>query len=172
MGDRQMSAIGLRPFLPADAARCKTIFAAAIAEIAIEDYSEEQCEAWIAAADDQKAFAKHLTDALTLVATLDGESAGFATLKGADLIDMIYVDPEFARRGVGTTLLEALGKLAAARGAAQLTADVSDTAKPLFERQGYTSERRNLVTLGEEWLANTTMSKKLGAATPAPPVRH
>jgi len=47
-----MSAIGLRPFLAADTARCKSIFAAAIAEIAIEDYSEAQCEAWIAVADD------------------------------------------------------------------------------------------------------------------------
>ena len=163
-----MSAIGLRPFLPGDAARCKSIFAASIAEVAIEDYSEQQCEAWIAAADDQKAFAKRLTDSLTLVATIDGESAGFATLKGADIVDMIYVDPEYARRGVGSTLLDALAKLASARGAARLTADVSDTAKPLFERRGYASERRNLVTLGDEWLANTTMSKKLGASGATP----
>jgi putative acetyltransferase len=172
MGDRQMSTIGLRPFLPADAERCKSIFAASITELAIEDYSEEQCEAWIAAADDIKAFGKRLAEALTLVATVEGESAGFATLKGADVVDLIYVDPEFARRGVATMLLDALTKLASARGAARLTADVSDTAKPLFERQGYVSERRNLVTLGDEWLANTTMSKKLGAAAPTASVRH
>ena len=166
-----MSAIGLRPFLAADAARCMSIFAASIAELASEDYSQEQCEAWIAIAADPQAFAKRLTGSLTLVATIDGESAGFATLKGADFIDMIYVDPEFARRGVGTTLLDALAKIAAARGAARLSADVSDTAKPLFERQGYASERRNLVTLGDEWLANTTMSKQLGAP-PAATVHH
>jgi len=167
-----MSAIGLRPFLAADTARCKSIFAAAIAEIAIEDYSEAQCEAWIAVADDGKAFAKRLTEALTLVATVDGESAGFASLKGVDVVDMIYVDPEFARRGIAGTLLDALAKLATARGAARLTADVSDTAKPVFERHGYTSERRNLVILGDEWLANTTMSKKLSAAAPTASVRH
>jgi putative acetyltransferase len=167
-----MSAIGLRPFLPLDAERCKSIFAASIAELAIEDYSEEQCEAWIAAAEDVKAFGKRLGEALTLMATVEGESAGFATLKGADIVDMIYVDPEFARRGVGAALLDALTKLATARGAVRLTADVSDTAKPLFERQGYVSERRNLVTLGDEWLANTTMSKTLGAAAPAVSVRH
>jgi putative acetyltransferase len=65
-----------------------------------------------------------------------------------------------------------LAKIAAARGAARLTADVSDTAKPLFERQGYGSERRNLVTLGDQWLANTTMSKKLAAAAPTASLRH
>jgi putative acetyltransferase len=168
-----MSTIGLRPFLAADAARCLSIFAASITELAIEDYSEEQCEAWVAAgAGDPKAFAKRLTDSLTLVATVDGESAGFASLKGADVVDMLYVDPEFARRGVATALLDALAKIAAARGAARLTADASDTAKPLFERQGYVAARRNLVTLGDEWLANTTMSKKLGAGAPTASLRH
>jgi len=162
-----MSAIGLRPFLVSDLPRCLSIFATSIAELASEDYSEDQCEAWIAAAEDTKAFAKRLTDSITLIATLDGEPAGFASL-----IDMIYVDPEFARKGVGTALLDALSRLAAARGAKSLLADVSDTAKPLFERQGYIAERRNLVTLGDEWLGNTTMRKTLAAPEPSASARH
>ena len=156
-----MSAIGLRPYLASDLARCLSIFAASIAELASEDYSEDQCEAWIAAAEDTKAFAKRLTDSITLIATLEGEPVGFASLKGADLIDMIYVDPEFARKGVGTALLDALSRLAAARGAKSLLADVSDTAKPLFDRLGFQSQKRNLVLKGEEWLGNTSMSKTL-----------
>jgi len=167
-----MSAIGLRPYLASDLARCLSIFAASIAELASEDYSEDQCEAWIATAEDPKAFAKRLTDSITLIATLEGEPVGFASLKGADLIDMIYVDPEFARKGAGTALLDALSRLAAARGAKSLLADVSDTAKPLFERQGYIPERRNLVTLGDEWLGNTTMRKVLAAPDTSPSARH
>ena len=50
---------------------------------------------------------------------------------------MLYVDPAFARRGVATALVDALVRLAAARGAKTLTAEVSDTARPLFERQGF-----------------------------------
>ena len=73
---------------------------------------------------------------LTLVATEDGEIVGFASLKGADHIEMIYVDPEFARHGVGATLARRAEKIARARGAAKLTGEVSDTAKPLFDRQG------------------------------------
>ena len=167
-----MSAIGLRPYLPSDGARCLSIFAASIAELANEDYSEEQCEAWIAVAEDQAGFLKRLKDSLTLVATFDGEPAGFASLKGADVVDMIYVGPEFARKGIGAALLDALARIASARGAKTLTSDVSDTAKPLFERQGYSAQRRNLVTLGEEWLGNTTMSKTLAAPEPGATARH
>ena len=169
-----MSAIGLRPYLPSDAPRCLAIFLASIDELASEDYDEEQRDAWKASADDASAFAKRLAGALTLIATREGESVGFASLKGADAIDMLYVDPAHARRGVASTLIEALTKLAQARGAERLAGDVSDTAKPLFERLGFAAQRRNLVTLGDQWLANTTMSKTLAktAAPASPATRH
>jgi len=168
-----MTEIALRPYLPTDARRCLQIFVTSIAEIACEDYNEDQCDAWIAAFDDEKAMGKRLAAMLTLVATVDGEPVGFISLKGADGVEMIYVAPERARQGVATTLLDAVTRIAAARGASKLTADVSDTAKPLFEKQGFVGQRRNLVTLGEQWLANTTMSKTLPIA-PAPAVstRH
>ena len=84
---------------------------------------------------------------------------------------MLFVDPEFARQGVGRALIEALTKLAQARGAKRLTTEASEVAKPLFERQGFTAQKRNLVRKGDQWLANTTMTKTLGAE-PAPPTRH
>ena len=167
-----MSAVSLRPYLAADAERCADIFRASVEELAIEDYSAEQCAAWAARADDPD-FPKRLADALTLVALVDGELAGFASLNGAETIDMLYVDPEFARRGVATALLDALTRLAAARGAKTLTSDVSDTARPLFDRRGFQAQRRNLVQLDDEWLANTTMTKRLAPPGGADePARH
>ena len=167
-----MSAVSLRPYLPVDAERCAAILRSSVEELASEDYSADQCAAWAARADDPD-FPKRLADALTLVALVDGELAGFASLNGAETIDMLYVDPEFARRGVATALLDALTRLAAARGAKTLTADVSDTARPLFERQGFQAQRRNLVQLDDEWLANTTMTKRLALSDDAKEtVRH
>jgi putative acetyltransferase len=166
-----MSAVALRPYVPADARRCAEIFRASIEELAAEDYGEEQREAWAAKADDEQAFGARLAEALTLLAMIDGAIAGFASLKGADFIDMLFVEPEFARQGVGRTLVDALTRLAQARGAKSLTTEASDVAKPLFERQGFTAQKRNLVRIGDEWLANTTMTKSLGAES-APPTRH
>ena len=50
---------------------------------------------------------------------MDGSPVGFASLEGNDEIDMLYVHPAAAGQGVGTMLVDALEKLAAARGAAQ-----------------------------------------------------
>jgi putative acetyltransferase len=166
-----MSAVALRPYVLADAKRCAEIFRSSIEELAAEDYDEEQREAWASRADDEQAFGARLAEALTLLAVIDGAIAGFASLKGADHVDMLFVDPEFARQGAGRALVEALTKLAQARGAKRLTVEASDVAKPLFEREGFTSEQRNLVRVGDQWLANTTMTKTL-AGDSTPPTRH
>jgi len=163
--------VSLRPYVPADARRCVDIFRSSIEELAADDYDPDQREAWASAADDQAAFAARLAGALTLIAVIDGATAGFASLKGGDVIDMLYVDPEFAGQGAGRALVDALTKLAGARAAKRLTAEASEGAKPLFERLGFTPEKRNLVRVGDQWLANTTMTKSLGA-DPAPPTRH
>jgi putative acetyltransferase len=154
---------GLRPFLPVDTAIAAAIFEAAITELTDEDYSEAQQQAWAALADDEATLGKRLGAQLTLIATLDGAPVGFASLKGASQIDMLYVHPNATLRGVATLLLDALEKLAGARGAKLLSVDASDTAEPFFVKRGYTATQRNSVPVGDEWLANTTMQKMLQA---------
>jgi putative acetyltransferase len=162
-----MPAIGLRPLLPDDIPMLAAIFVASIDELTEGDYSETQREAWAGAAEDEAAFGRRLAGELTLVATIQSAPVGFASLKGADVLDMLYVHPGFARLGVATALCDALEKLAAARGANLLTVEASDTAEPFFARRGYTGQRRNTVTVGDEWLTNTTMTKSLGGGEPA-----
>lgn len=158
---RSLPKPALRPFLRADAPVLVEIFQASIEELTGDDYSEAQQSAWASAADDEEAFGARLAQHLTLVATMDGSPVGFASLKGNDHIEMLYVHPAVAGQGVGALLYEALEKLAGARGAKRLTADVSDTAEEFFRRRGFQPQRRNTVPLGGEWLANTTMEKTL-----------
>ncbi len=154
---------GLRPFLPDDVAMLAAIFVASIGELTDEDYTESQQEAWMAAAEDEE-FGKRLAADLTLIATLQGSPVGFASLRGADHIRMLYVHPAVGRQGVATMLIDALEKLAGGRGAKSLTVDASDTAQSFFAKRGYTAQQRNSISLNDEWLANTTMKKTLGEA--------
>ena len=157
----------LRPFLPADTPVLAAIFAAAIEELTGDDYSREQQEAWAALAEDEDAFGKKLAGELTLIATLQNAPVGFASLKGKDHVDMLYVHPSAAGQGVGAALCDALERIASARGAKKLTVDASDTAIEFFRKRSYVAQQRNTVTVGDEWLANTTMQKTLnGVETP------
>ena len=152
----------LRPFLPADLPRLAAIFRASVEELTSDDYNESQQAAWAALADGDE-FAERLAGDLTLVALLNGEAAGFATLRGQDHLRMLYVDPQAAGQGVASTLCDALERLAAARGATRLTVDASDTARSFFEKRGYQPLHRQTVDCFGEWLGNTAMEKRLAA---------
>ncbi len=155
----------LRPYLPSDAPLLAAIFADSVEDLTAEDYSDAQRAAWAAQADEP-GFAERLAKGLTLVATLQGAAVGFISLKGAERIDCLYVHPAVAGQGVGALLLDAIEKLADARGATRLEVDASDTARAFFEKRGFVARRRNTVTLGDEWLGNTNMEKQLGRGTP------
>ena len=160
----------LRPFLAEDTPVLAAIFAASIEELTGEDYSQAQQEAWASAADDEAQFGKRLASELTLIATLRNSPVGFAALKGADHIDMLYVHPGATGQGVASMLCEALEKLAGSRGAKSLTVDASDNALEFFAKRGYVAKQRNTVTVNGEWLANTTMQKMLAdGASPGGP---
>ena len=155
--------LALRPFLPADAPLLRDIFRDSIEELTSDDYTEAQQEAWASAADDVGEFRNKLSGQLTLVATLEGSPVGFASLEGKDKIDMLYVHPAATGQGVGAMLIDALEKLAGARGTAGLTVDASDSARGFFEKRGYIAQQRNSISIGDEWLANTTLLKQLAA---------
>jgi len=163
MTARAQPKLAMRPYLPADAPLVAEILRASIEELTGDDYSEAQRQAWASVADDEGAFAARLAQALTLLGTIEGSPVGFASLEGGDKVDMLYVHPAAAGHGIGTMLIDALEKLAGARGARRLTADVSDSAQDFFRRRGFVPQQRNSVPVGDEWLANTTMEKQLAA---------
>jgi len=151
----------LRPFLAADTPMLAAIFVASVEELTGDDYSEAQQQAWASAADDEEQFGKRLASELTLIATLQNSPVGFASLKGADHIDMLYVHPGAVGQGVASMLCDALEKLAGSRGARSLSVDASGNAQEFFLKRGYVGKQRNTVTVNGEWLANTTMQKTL-----------
>ncbi|HUI15161.1 MAG TPA: GNAT family N-acetyltransferase [Xanthobacteraceae bacterium] len=163
MNAQAMPKLAMRPMLPTDVPLLAEIFRAAIEELTADDYSPAQQEAWAATADDEEEFGARLAGELTLVATYGGSPIGFASLADNTRIDMLYVHPAAAGQGAGAMLADALEKLAAARGAKELTVDSSDTARGFFEKRGFSAKTRNTVTIGDEWLANTTMTKVLAA---------
>jgi putative acetyltransferase len=158
------TAFPLRPFLPADTMALRELFAQSIEELTAEDYDEDQRAAWASVAADAEAFAERLGSMVTLVVQVDGEYAGFGSLKDNATFEMLYVHPYYAGQGIGAALADAIERLARGRGASAITVEASDTAAPFFEARGYVATQRNMVPRDDLWLGNTTMKKQLGAA--------
>ena len=163
MTARAHPTFALRPFLPQDAPMLAEIFRASVEELTEGDYNPAQQEAWASLADDLAEFAGRLGKHLTLIATMQGSPVGFISLDSSAEIGLFYVHPAVAGQGVGTMLYNAAEKLSDSRGVSQLSVEASDTAREFFEHRGFAPEQRNTVSVGNEWLSNTTMKKKLAA---------
>ena len=165
---RANPSFALRPYIPDDVPVLADIFRTSIEGLAADDYSQSQIDAWAGAADDEETFEERLRGRLTLVVTMEGSPVGFAALEEPGQIDLLYVHPAVAGRGAGTMLIDALEKLAGARGVKKLTVEASDNAQDFFRKRGFKAMQRNSVPLAGEWFANTTMEKPLVARSGRP----
>lgn len=158
------AAVTLRPMLPGDGPVLARIFVASIEELTGDDYSPAQQAAWSAAADDEAAFSTGLSGFLTLIASAGEGPVGFASLRGIDHLEMLFVHPDAAGQGIAAALCDALERLAKARGATRLGVHASDTAEGFFKRRGYEPKQRETVARGDVWLGRTLMTKTLDDA--------
>ena len=80
---------------------------------------------------------------------------------GTVSIDMLFVAPQFQRRGVARQPIRHVETHARSVQVTELTADVSITARPFFERHGFTAETEQHPVRGGVPLTNYRMKKKL-----------
>ena len=164
MSARAHPTFALRPFLPQDTPILAEILRDSVEGLTEDDYNPAQQEAWASSAEDLEEFAARLGKHMTLIATMEGSPVGFISLDAPTEIGLFYVHPAVAGQGIGRMLYDAVEKLSTARGTPHLSVDASDTARDFFTHRGFTAEQRNSVSVGNEWLSNTTMKKKLAAS--------
>ncbi|MDY7529240.1 MULTISPECIES: GNAT family N-acetyltransferase [unclassified Cryobacterium] len=152
----------IRPYGHADAADTLAIFLAAVTETAAADYSPEQIQAWARPeARELSTWHTAMQARNSYVATVHGVPAGFSDVDSEGYIDMMFVAPRYLGRGVARQLIGHAEARASQEHLTELTADVSITARPVFERSGFTVEaEQHSMTAGVQ-LTNFKMKKKL-----------
>jgi putative acetyltransferase len=124
-----------RPALPADAARLFELRRKSIIALAPDGMSVAAAETW-AASLTRDGMTDKLRALEIWVAEIDGRAAGWGAIRH-DRLEGLYVDPEFAGRGIGTALLGTLETLLRGRGVAGIRADASANAEEFYLRRGY-----------------------------------
>ncbi|MGJ9426687.1 GNAT family N-acetyltransferase [Nesterenkonia halotolerans] len=132
------NAVEVRPYENHDAADTLAVFLAAINETASADYTAQQIRAW---ADPDGRDLEPWNAAMlvrgSVVGTVGGRVVGFSDVSRDGYVDMMFVAPTFLRRGVASALLASCEQRAREGNVGELTADVSITARPFFERHGF-----------------------------------
>ncbi|CAD5989435.1 GNAT family N-acetyltransferase [Agreia sp. COWG] len=136
--DPVLEAIRIRDYEDGDAAPTLAVFLDAITHTASADYTPQQVEAW-ARRDhrDLTVWNTSMQNRVSFVATMGEDVVGFSDVSPRGYIDMMFVAPQLVGRGVAWRLLAQAEQRARATGTRELSADVSITARPFFERQGF-----------------------------------
>lgn len=143
----------IRPYRDDDFTALCALFLRAVQETACHDYSPRQIAAW--AQVDEARWRLKIRDSVVWVAVIDQHPVGFITAVDR-YIDLLFVAPEYGRRGIASALLQ---ELFTQIPHGSLTVDASITAKPCFERHGFRVVEEQQVVVRGETLINYRMEK-------------
>lgn len=121
------------------------------------DYTKEQIEVWTSSVQNEKKWESKIRTQYFIVAELNKEIVGFGSLENENYIDLIYVHKDHLRKGIANQILDSLKNKAQEYGNKNLTSDVSETARPFFERNGFSVVKENEFDLRGVVISNYRM---------------
>jgi len=143
-----------------DVDQIRSLFKSAIERTCDKDYNLDQIQAWTRSAEDKAKWERLVEDEYFLVGEKEAIT-GFSSLRGSDYINMMYVSPDEQGNGIAKKLLNAISDKALEMGAKELNSDVSETARPFFQKQGYEMVKKNELLLQGVSLFNYRMKKTI-----------
>lgn len=138
-----------------------SLFKTSIDEVCKKDYDQHQLEAWKSGADNKERWIKVIRDQYVLVAVSGNQIAGFCTLDQGNYIDLLFVHKDYQQKGIASILYNEVEKEVRLHHQMQITADVSKTARPFFERIGFHVIQEQEVNIKGIALTNYKMAKNL-----------
>lgn len=149
----------LRDYTKTDCAELAELFYDTVHTVNAKDYTQEQLDAWATGKVNLEAWNESFQAHHTVVAELDGQIVGFGDMEETGYLDRLYVHKGYQRRGVAAAICDALEQRTKA---AEFTTHASITARPFFEKRGYTVAREQQVERRGVWLTNFVMKKSGG----------
>lgn len=145
----------------------------AITTVAARDYAAPQIAQWAGKSGSHERQLERFTTSLTWVALSEGRIVGYSNLGSEGHVDTMFVHSGFLRRGVATALLQTLEAAALRAGLSRLYSEVSFTARPFFEANGFRIRGGERVTFDDGSDYGFRMEKALEAwhSTPPGPAR-
>jgi putative acetyltransferase len=151
-----------------DLPEMKQLYVDTIRTVCNKDYNEEQVNKWSSSVNKEERWLDMIVNQFVLIAESDELIAGFGTLKDHHYIDLFYVHKDFQGQGVARELLRRLQAEAIIHGEKLLTSDISITARPFFEKQGFKVVVEQENVRQDVILINYKMFKRLPGAENKP----
>lgn len=146
----------IRNYRPADCEEMANLFYRTVHTVNAKDYTREQLNAWATGRVDLEQWNRSFLSHLSLVAVEDGTIVGFGDMTPDGYLDRLYVHADHQGQGIATALCDLLEQSVTG----SVTTHASITAKPFFEKRGYTAVKEQTVERMGVLLTNYVMVKE------------
>ena len=166
--------IEIRRYKTTDCEKTAKLFYETVHSVNARDYIEEQLDVWASKDMDLKKWNKVFLDSLSIVAVCENMIVGFGNIDETGYLDRLYVHKDYQGRGVATAICDRLEEdFCLSRGrllqnsAVQkrkndtFTTHASITARPFFEKRGYTVVKAQQVVRKGVSIRNYVMRKRI-----------
>lgn len=150
------SAITIRKYRNTDCEKISKLFYETVHAINAKDYSDKQLFAWAKNENQLQTRQDDLLEQNTLIAEINEELVGFASITNTGYLDLLFVHKDYQRQGVAKKLCDEAERLFPV-----VTTYASITAKPFFEKRGYAVICENVAERLGVKLINYKMQKNL-----------
>lgn len=149
----------IRIYEPSDCEQTAKLFYDTVHSVNARDYTEKQLDAWADGNINLKEWNESLLEHYSLVAIIDDKIAGFGDIDKLGYLDRLYVHKDYQHQGIATALCNSLKWHCKSY---KFSTHASITAKPFFEKRGYTVIREQQVKCKGVLLTNYIMEKSGG----------
>lgn len=134
-----MFGITIRQYQPSDVEEIVTLFNNTVRSINQKDYTSQQINYLVQKNADYDIWNKKLLPNYTLVACKENKIIGFGSVSNSENLQYLYVEKSWINYGIGKMLLKDIIQHLTDTQQKKITVDASLTAKPFFEKMGFTT---------------------------------
>ncbi len=142
-----------------DVVELKELFQQTVLSVNSRDYSREEVEDWASCGNDLSKIEEMIKTHYFVVAINQlFQIVGFASITSQGYLHSMFVHRDFQGKGIASLLLKEIERYAMESEIVRITSEVSVTARPFFEKWGYTVEveqkrKANQLCLTNYWMA-------------------
>jgi putative acetyltransferase len=129
--------IQIREGTRADLSVLQQLYYHTIRTVNRRDYSPPQIEMWSSFAWDEAGWLERLATQRFFVALMEQTVVGFASLEADGHIDLFFIHADYQGQRIGSRLMADLEAIVRQVNCPRMYAEVSVTARPFFQRQGF-----------------------------------
>ena len=159
----QIPPIRLRKATLEDIDLLRALFTQSVQNTCSADYNRLQIQAWTGRGTLQRWHELFQSDLYFLLAEDSRKSqvAGFTSVNSKGYLHSMFVHPDYQRQGIASRLLLKAEEYVRIRQGVSVYSEVSITARPFFEKHGYSIEKEQTVSVGDIEMTNFLMYKRI-----------